>query len=85
MEKISAGDFQRNFSLYQDMALTKPVTITKHGNERLVLTSYASYKDLCERVRRSLKSADLSESDLRAIENAMVPSDYNYLDDELSE
>jgi len=34
---VSAAEFHRNVGVYQDIALTKPVTITKNGCERTVL------------------------------------------------
>ena len=36
---VTSAEFQRNIGTYQDIALTKAVTITKNGRERTVLIS----------------------------------------------
>ncbi len=35
MITVFSAEFQRNFGLYQDKALTEPVAITRNGRERL--------------------------------------------------
>ncbi len=87
MIKISAQEFQKNFSLYQDQAIAHPVTITKHGRPRLVMMSVEEYKMLTQgRPKRIVKRvSEMTDEDLAAIEAAQVPADYAYLDKELED
>jgi PAS domain S-box-containing protein len=41
---VSAGELSRNFGAWQSRALAEPVTITHHGQPRLVLASVAAFK-----------------------------------------
>lgn len=59
MIEISAQEFQKNFSLYQDQALAHPLTITKHGRPRLVMMSVEEYKTLTQaRPKRIVKRVE---------------------------
>jgi prevent-host-death family protein len=79
---VSAAEFHRNVGVYQDMALTKPVTITKNGRERTVLMSAQEYARLRRRDRRVIAAGELSERQIDAIRNARVPDRYVDLDRE---
>lgn len=83
LETVPAGDVQRNFSLWQDKALRKPVEITRHGRARLVLLSVEEYRRLKRRDREVLGLDDFTDADLAAIAEAQVPDEYAPLDDEL--
>jgi len=67
---VSTAEFHRNVGLYQDIALTKPVTITKNGRERTVLLSAQEYARLKRRDRRVIAAGELSERQVDAIRNA---------------
>jgi prevent-host-death family protein len=82
---VSAAEFHRNIGLYQDMALTKPVTITKNGRERTVLLSAEEYSRLKRRDRRVVVAGELSERQSEAIRNAKVPDRYAQLDEEIKD
>jgi prevent-host-death family protein len=80
---VSAAEFHRNVGVYQDIALTKPVTITKNGRERTVLLSAQEYARLKRRDRRVIGAGELSEHQVGAIRNARVPGQYADLDKEI--
>jgi prevent-host-death family protein len=80
---VSAAEFQRNIGVYQDMALTRPVSITKNGRERTVLLSAEEFHRLKRRDRRVLTAGELSERDVEAIRNAEVPREHAHLNDEI--
>ena len=82
---VSAAEFHRNIGMYQDMALTKPVTITKNGRERTVLLSAEEYSRLKRRDRRVVVAGELSERQSEAIRNAKVPDRYAQLDEEIKD
>ncbi len=83
MTTVSAAEFQRKFGRYQDTALTRPVTITQHGRDRLVLMSVDEYRRLKRRARESLLASELSDKDVQAIADATVPDGYEDLDREI--
>jgi prevent-host-death family protein len=82
---VSAAEFHRNVGVYQDIALTKPVTITKNGRERTVLLSAQEYARLKRRDRRVIAAGELSERQVDAIRNARVPDQYAELDKEIKD
>jgi len=46
MFRVTASNFRNKIGRLQDRALTEPVIITKHGEDRLVLLSYKEYEVL---------------------------------------
>jgi prevent-host-death family protein len=82
---VSAAEFHRNIGVYQDMALTRPVSITKNGRERTVLLSAEEFHRLKRRDRRVIAAGELSERGIEAIRKAEVPREYSYLNDELKD
>jgi prevent-host-death family protein len=82
---VSAAEFQRNIGKFQDIALTKPVAITKNGRERTVLLSAEEYARLKRRDRRVLAAEELSERQIEAIRNARVPDEAAEFDKELKD
>ncbi len=80
---VSAAEFHRNIGKYQDIALTKPVAITKNGRERTVLLSAEEYSRLKRRDRRVLSAEELSEQQREAIRAARVPAQFAEFDAEL--
>jgi prevent-host-death family protein len=82
---VTAAEFQRNIGTYQDIALTKTVTITKNGRERTVLISAEEYARLKRRDRRVIASGDLSERQIAALRDAKVPDQYTDLDREIED
>jgi len=80
---VSAAEFHRNIGKYQDIALTRPVAITKNGRERTVLLSAEEYSRLKRRDRRVLSAGDLSELQIEAVRKAEVPAQFAALDKEL--
>jgi len=82
---VSAAEFHRNIGVYQDMALTRPVAITKNGRERTVLLSAEEFHRLKRRDRRAIAAGDLSERQVEALRNAKVPDRNAHLDDEIKD
>ena len=46
MDRISTADLIRNFGVYGDEAMSKPVIVTKNDRDRLVLISIEQYDKL---------------------------------------
>jgi prevent-host-death family protein len=83
MITISSAEFQRNFGVYQDKALTEPVAITRNGRERLVVVSADEYRRLKRRAREVLPVEALSDADLEAIARTEMSPRHEHLDLEL--
>ena len=83
--RVSTADFIKNYSALADRALAEPVTITKHGRDRLVVVSAAEYERLKRRDRGVFQSADLPDSILELIAKAEVPAEFAHLDRELED
>jgi len=63
--RISTAEFIRNYGAHADLALTSPITVTKHGQDRLVILSAAEYDRLTGRERRPARLRDLAAGDAR--------------------
>ena len=65
----SAGDVVRQFSHYSDLALAKPVVVTRNGRPRNVLLSVEEYERLKSRDQQAFLAANTPErflADIRA-------------------
>ena len=76
---VTETEFHRNVDHYQNVARTKPVTITKRGRRKSVLLSAEEYERLKRRDRRVVTPDDLTDEEVEAIRKAKVPARYNYL------
>jgi prevent-host-death family protein len=83
--RVSTADFIKNYSTLADRAQAEPVTITKHGRDRLVVVSAAEYERLKRRDRQVFRSEDLPDRVLELIARAEVPAEHAELDDELKD
>ena len=82
---VTAAEFHRNLDVYEDMALTRPVTITEDGEERRVLISAEEFHRLRRQDRRVLSAEEFSDEQIEGIRNAEVPAKYAYLNEELKD
>jgi prevent-host-death family protein len=64
----TAGDLVRQFAHFSDVALGRPVVVTKNGRPRNVLISVAEYERLRKRDQRAFFAADTPDEFLRDIE-----------------
>ncbi len=83
--KVSSAEFQKKFDSLSDKALTEPLTITRHGRDRLVLLSVEEYERLKRRDRRVVRLEDFTDAEMALIANADVPAEYAHLDSELKD
>lgn len=83
MKRVTAGEFKKYTGKYQDMALSAPITITKHDRPSLVLLSFNEYQKLTGNTQRALHVSQLSDDDIDAIAASRVPEKYDHLNDEL--
>ena len=83
MRRVSSTEFQKKVGLYQDLALTEPLTVTRNGREKIVVLSAEEYHRLKRRDRKVLRVEELSVEDLEAIANATPPAEAAEFDHEV--
>ena len=83
--RVTTADFIRNYSVLADKALAEPVTITKHGRDRLVMLSAAEYERLKRRDRRVVAAEEISDDEATLIAQAEVSPKHSDLDAELGD
>ena len=83
MRRVSSTEFQRKVGLYQDMALTEPLTVTRNGREKIVVLSAEEYRRLKRRDREVLRVEDLTAEDLEAIAKARPAAEAASFDREI--
>ena len=77
IRKIPASELQRNPGGVQDAALVEPIAITRNGRERLVLLSIDEYRRLTENQRKPPSAEELSEENLEALLESIVPPGFD--------
>ena len=72
----SAGEIARQFSHFSDLALTRPVFVTRNGRRRNVLLSVAEYERLKQRDRQVFRAEDTPEEFIpliKAVARGKIP------------
>jgi hypothetical protein len=82
MVKVSAAEFQRNIGRYQDLALTRPVAVTRNGRERTLMISVEEYRRLKRCDRRVMSLDDFTDDDIAALEAVRAPESPKVFDEE---
>jgi prevent-host-death family protein len=83
--RISSAELQRKFESLADKALSEPVTITRDGQDQLVLLSVEEYERLRRRDRRVVRLEDFTDEEMALIAQAEVPAEHTHLDAELKD
>jgi len=78
-----ASEVQKNFGAYHDKALSgEAVRVTKYGRETVYIVSAATFHALKQARRDAVATAELTDAEFDAIENAEIPAGERYnLDD----
>jgi len=66
--RTSAGDLVRQFSHYSDVALKRPVIVTKNGRPRNILISVEEYERLKKRDQHAVMAADIPDAFIPQLE-----------------
>lgn len=80
MRHVSSQELQRNIGQVQDMALQEPVSITRHGRERLVLLSAEEYQRLKIRDKQALAAKEIPDWLAHEIGKAEMDARFEHLD-----
>jgi prevent-host-death family protein len=76
---VTAAEVSKNFGAYQDAAVREPVVITKNGRPRTVLLAYEDFVRLSKRDRRVERTAELSDTEIAAVEAAEMTPEPDHL------
>lgn len=58
---VTSAEFVRHFGMWQDRAATRPIYVTHHGRERLVILAINNYNQMLERATQGDRHAVLPE------------------------
>ena len=78
--RVSATDFSKGVGRYQDLALTRPVVVTRNGRDRTVMISAVEYGRLKRRDRRVNAAGELTDAMLEAVRLSEVDERHKPLD-----
>jgi len=75
MLTITAGELQKRFGRYREVALAQPVAVTHHGRESLVLLSAEAYARLKSFDDRTAYYAwELPDDLVKALDEVEIPA-----------
>ena len=83
--RVTAAEFQRAFGQLSDKATHRPVAITKHGRDHLVLLSADEYARLVRRDRRVFATGELTPEERATFEDARMHPRHDHLNAELKD
>lgn len=84
MVTITAGELQKQFGRYRDIALKEPVSVTHHGRESLVMLSSDEYKRLkALDDRKAYYAWELPDDIVAALEKSQPPEFTKAFDHEI--
>ena len=69
--RVAANEFQNQVGRYTDMALTRPIMITRHGRDRTVVISAEEYARLKRRDRIAFDPRRLDAENADALRAAL--------------
>lgn len=71
---VSAKDVAGRFGFYTDEAMQRPVGIQRHGTTRVVMISLKEYERLKRRDRQAIRTEDLDDETLEALQTVSAPA-----------
>ncbi len=80
MRHVSSQELQRNIGQVQDLALQEPVSITRHGGERLVLLSSEEYRRLKSRDKQAQATHEIPQWLAEKVGEAEMDARFAHLD-----
>jgi hypothetical protein len=81
--RVPTAEFHRNIEHYQDVAQREPLALVDGDAARCVVLSAEEYGRLKRRDQRVITVEEMTDEDLKLIENARMPVGYEHLDLEL--
>jgi hypothetical protein len=85
MREVSIQDFDRDPAAVREDARYEPIAVTEGGARKLVIMSAEVFASLRRGSRRAVHVSEMTEDDIKAIENAKMPEGLEHLDALLDE
>jgi prevent-host-death family protein len=82
MDKVTSGEFQREFGRYRSIAHKEAVVITNHGRDDVVLISADEYKRLRGLDQQAFYAHELPADVIEGMANAQIPAEAYQFKDE---
>lgn len=82
MNKVTSGEFQREFGRYRTEAHKGPVIITNHGRDDLALISAEEYQRLRQLDQQALFAHELPADVVNELGTVPIPKEARQFDDE---
>lgn len=74
--RVTASEFQNSFGVLSDKARLRPVIVTKHGHDSLVVLAVAEWERLKRRDRQVGLTSEASDEWIEAVRTAPSPPEY---------
>lgn len=83
MPKVEVAEIAADFEVHMIAAVGEPVIVTENGTPRVVLLAYEDFIRMSKRDRRVVRTVDLTEEDVAAIEASEMEPGHEHLNAEL--
>ncbi len=83
MEKVTAAELQRQFGRLRNLAQRKPVMVTSHGRDDVVLLSAHEYARLKSFEQVAMHVSELPEDVVAELGSVAIPAEAEQFNDEL--
>jgi PHD/YefM family antitoxin component YafN of YafNO toxin-antitoxin module len=83
--RVTFSEFLKDCAALTDKALIEPLTVTRGGQDDIVVLSAEEYQRLKRRDRRVVSLEEFTDEEMALIAKAEVPAEYAYLDEELKD
>ena len=83
MQKITSGEFQKEFGRYRTEAHKGPVIITNHGRDDLALISADEYKRLRQLDQQAFFAHELPDEVIDELGTVAIPEEARQYDNEI--
>jgi len=84
MNKVTSGEFQKEFGRYRTKAHKGPVIITNHGRDDLALISADEYQRLRQLDQQAFFAHELPAEIVNELGTVSIPEEARQFDDEYS-
>jgi hypothetical protein len=72
--RVSSSEFGKEVGRYQDVALNRPVVVSRNGRDRTVMISVEEYRRLKRRDRQVMGLDDFTDADIAAVKKSKAPA-----------
>lgn len=85
MDKMTPEELKQRLDELMTEEYFPPVAVTRDGEPRIVVVPLAAYQSMHRAARRVVRTEDMTEEDVKAIEDAKMPEGHEHLNDLLKD